>query len=269
MSLQFLCTRYPTQFKLEEEAASGKGKGKVLVNEIMGTRCNLAEADPLQVLLDNVPEDFGIMLRDDKTGRYFFRAGVICSAVGWSLGQKIGLGLSGIHGPVPDYKEKMEFSMDRFFTKMPASSPIQRGSWGLEIGEPLYLPADHPDLAHRESQNGDLTVDDLHLRVDWQTLRRLPLSGAVIFNFKALFTPLREFRDEPYIPSLVLKVLNEGKENIMKYKGTWHVEHVAKPALEAYERWQIQEGMMPEGWTHQTLDENPFFPGWERKWTYK
>lgn len=157
----------------------------------------------------------------------------------------------------------------RFFTKMPVNSPIQRGSWGLEIGEPLYLPADHPDFAHRDSQNPSLQASDLNLRVDWQTLRRLPLSGAVVFNFKALFTPLTEFRDEPCIPSLVLKVLNEGKENIMKYKGTWHVEHVAKPALEAYARWQVQEGMMSEGWAVQTLDENPFFAGWERKWRYK
>jgi hypothetical protein len=152
---------------------------------------------------------------------------------------------------------------------MPANSPIERGSWGLEIGQPLYLPANHPDFAHRETQRPDLTPEDLYLRVDWQTLRRLPLSGAVVFNFKALFTPLTEFRDEPFIPSLVLKILEEGKENIMRYKGTWHVEHVAKPALAEWARWQIREGMVPEGWTQQTLDENPFFPGWERKWRYK
>jgi hypothetical protein len=108
MSVQFLCARYPSQFKLETMHGEA-----FLVNNILGTRHNLSKEDPLQVLLDNVPEDFGLMLRDDKTGRYFFRAGIICSSVGWSLGQKIGLGLSGIHGPVPDYKEKMEFSMDR------------------------------------------------------------------------------------------------------------------------------------------------------------
>lgn len=149
---------------------------------------------------------------------------------------------------------------------MPANSPIQRGSWGLEIGQPLFLPSDHPDFSHRDSQNPSLTPEDLHLRVDWQTLRRLPLSGAIVFNFKALFTPLSEFRDEPYIPSLVLKVLNEGKENLMKYKGTWHVEHVAKPTLKEWEREQVEKGMIPKDWEPRTLDEMPFFPGWERKW---
>ncbi|KAK1846921.1 hypothetical protein CCHR01_10436 [Colletotrichum chrysophilum] len=257
MVLQFVCARYPNQFQV---------KDGVLFNRILNTETDLKTTEPLIVLLNNIPEDFGIMLRDHETGRYFLRGGMVCSSVGWNLKDKVGQGLPGIHKTVPDYKEKMEFSMDRFFTKMPTSKPIQRGSWGLEMGQPLYLPADHPDIAHREAQNPDLKPEDVYLRVDWQTLRRLPLSGAVVFNFKALFTPLSEFKDEPYIPSIVLKVLNEGKENILKYKGVWHVEHVAKPTLEAYERFQIETGMIQKDWTHQTLAEAPFFPGWEKKW---
>ncbi|GJC93337.1 mannosyl transferase [Colletotrichum higginsianum] len=150
---------------------------------------------------------------------------------------------------------------------MTTNKPIQRGSWGLEMGQPLFLPSEHPGFAHRECQDPDLRPEDVYLRVDWQTLRRLPLSGAVVFNFKALFTPLTEFKDEPYIPSLVLKVLNEGKENIIKYKGTWHVEHVAKPTLRAYEEHQVENGLIERDWDVHTLPEAPFFRGWERKWT--
>lgn len=280
MVLQFVCTRYPNQFQLD---------GYVFVNQILNTRTDLSTTPPLLVLLDNVPEDFGIMLRDDVTGRYVLRGGMVCSSVGWKLSEKVGLGLPGIHKVVPDYKEKMEFSMDRlvnliihplwksnlanrvskfrFFTKMPVSKPIQRGSWGLEVGRPLFIPADHPDFEEREKQNPTLTADDVYLRVDWQTLRRLPLSGAIVFNFKALFTPLTEFKDEPCVPSLVLKVLNEGKDNIMKYKGTWHVEHVAKPTLREYEQFQISTGLMEADWEPHSLPDSPFFKGWERKAT--
>ncbi|KAF4509167.1 hypothetical protein G6O67_005458 [Ophiocordyceps sinensis] len=255
--VQFLCARYPRHFQLV--------KGKTLVNRILQTEHNLATAEALHVLLDNVPEDFAIVLRHHETGAYYFRAGIICSAVGWDLGQKIGLGLSAIHQPVPDYKDKIAMSVDRFFTKMPTSNPIQRASWGLEIGQPLFLPFTHPDFRHRESQSPNLRPQDIFLRVDWQTLRRLPLSGAVVFNFKALFTPLTEFEDEPYVPSLVLKVLNEGKESIMRYKGTWHVEHIVKPTLAEYERLQVERGLIESQWAPQTLEESPFFPGWERK----
>lgn len=104
MVLQFICARYPNQFKME---------GNTLVNNILGTRTDVANNQPLNVLLNNVPEDFGIMLRNPETGLYHLRAGMIFSTVGWSLSDKMGLGLPEIHRIVPDYKEKMEFSMDR------------------------------------------------------------------------------------------------------------------------------------------------------------
>jgi hypothetical protein len=115
----------------------------------------------------------------------------------------------------------------------------------------------------------DLSLDRCHLRVDWQTLRRLPLSGAVVFNFKALFTPVEEFRDEPYVPGLLLKVLNGGKKNLMDYKNSWHTEHVVKPALEEYHREQIGKGLIEGNWEPKTLDESPWFPNWKEKWHRK
>ncbi|KAI1078926.1 hypothetical protein F5B20DRAFT_198079 [Whalleya microplaca] len=259
MVLQFICNRYPQYFVLSEDKSR-------LENKILGTVSVIKEKHPLLILLDNVPEDFGITVRDSETGYYHLRAGMICSALGWNVGTKIGLKLHEIHTPIPDYKEKMQFSMDRFFSKMPASKPIQRGSWGLEVDQPLYMPPGDPHEAYRESQDPNLTRDRLHLRVDWQTLRRLPLSGAIVFNFKALFTPIEEFRDEPYVPSLIKKVLKEGKENLMKYKNTWHTEHVVIPALEEYEKEQIEKGLIEKDWEPKTLDDSPWFPGWQEKW---
>lgn len=184
---------------------------------------------------------------------------------------------------------------------MPTSRPIQRGSWGLEIAQPLYCPPGSAHLALRQSQCPSLAPDDIHLRVDWQTLRRLPLSGAIVFNFKALFTPLVEIRGEAGVPGLLLHVLRHGKEEIMKYKDTWHVEHVVRPLLEEWERQQWRDGVYgggegeggvevqivdgddddddskgqmkkrtvvvkEEGWEPKTLDQSPYFKGWEEKW---
>ncbi len=128
------------------------------------------------------------------------------------------------------------------------------------------MPPGDPHEAHRLTQSSTLPLSRCHLRVDWQTLRRLPLSAAIVFNFKALFTPVSEFRDEAHIPALCNKVLKDGKKNLMQYKGTWHVEHVVGPALEQWEREQIEKGMVPSDWDVHTLDESPWFPGWEDKW---
>lgn len=131
------------------------------------------------------------------------------------------------------------------------------------------MPPGDPHESKRSQQLSDLSISRCHLRVDWQTLRRLPLSGGVVFNFKALFTPVEDFRDEPFIPALVLKVLKEGKKNLMEYKNTWHVEHVVKPALEMYAKEQVEKGMVPADWEPRTLDESPWFPGWEEMWREK
>lgn len=105
MVLQFICARYPQCFFIENY--------QILHNRILGTTEDIRSKHPLEVLIDNVPEDFGIMMRDEKTGFYFLRAGVICSSLGWNVGTKIGLQLHQIHEDIPDYKEKMQFSMDR------------------------------------------------------------------------------------------------------------------------------------------------------------
>lgn len=106
MVLQFLSARYPSLFSIDTRNLTFR-------NNILYTTTDLREKDPLEVLLDNVPEDFAIMLRDPHTGYYSFRAGVICSSPGWSLGTKLGKGVKEIHEGTPDYKESMEFSMDR------------------------------------------------------------------------------------------------------------------------------------------------------------
>ncbi|OJD19338.1 hypothetical protein AJ78_00700 [Emergomyces pasteurianus Ep9510] len=259
MAVQFLCARYPQYFSLSSEK-------RHFHNGILGTKDDLKTKHPLVILMDNIPEDFAIMLRDDKTGYYVLCAGVICSALGWNLESKMGLQLHQIHAPIPDYKEKMQFSMDRYFSKMPTDKPIQRGSWGLEVGQPLFMPRGDPHELHRLSQNPSLSLSECNMRVDWQTLRRLPLSSSIVFNFKALFTPVAEFRDEPGVPKLIAKILKEGKRSILEYKNTWHVEHVVVPALEKWADEQEENGLVEKGWEVNTLDESPWFKGWEEKW---
>jgi len=256
--IAFLCARYPNQFKFDSKTG-------IFRNNILGRTDDVNAIHPLVLLLEHVPEDFLITEEDPKTGLYVLRAAVSCSQVGWDLRKKIGRPLHEIHAPVPDYKEKMQMSMDRYFSKMMPDKPIQRGSWGLEVGQPLYLQSDNPEFATRLIQSAELDETNIELRVDWQTLRRLPRSRAIVFNFKALFTPFTQFRREPYIPALLLKILREGKKEIMEYKGTFHIQHVAIPALERWAAEQEEDGLVPKGWIPRTLNDAPFFPGWEGK----
>jgi hypothetical protein len=132
MCLQFLCARYPHHFKLDV-------KNMVFHNLILRTTTDLKKTHPLHVLFNNIPEDFALMLRDDETGFYVFRAGIICSSLGWNVASKIGMRLHEIHAPIPDYKEKMQFSMDRYVMQYEVNSQANAPA-GTSPRNPLRNP---------------------------------------------------------------------------------------------------------------------------------
>lgn len=95
--------------------------------------------------------------------------------------------------------------MDKYFSKLATGKPIQRGSWDIVVGEPLFTPAGGEFDKLRSGQDITIKKENLTLRVDWQTLQRLPLCGGIVFNYRALFTPLKELEDELGVPVLVEK----------------------------------------------------------------
>lgn len=262
MLLQFVCKRYPQYFRLEKD-------NTIFRNDLLHTTTDLTQTPPLKVVFDNIPEDYAMVHRNDEDGFYYLRSAMVCSSVGWDIGGHRGKVLKDIHEHVPDYAEKMAFSMDRFFSKLGVDQPIQRCSWSLEDHSPLLSSPRMTDdwsrsaFAGREQEMG---VEDIIFRCDYQTLRRLPLSGSVVFNFKAVFVPLTEMRDEPFVPALLAKILDEGKENLITYKTDNHVKDLTIKTCKAWAQEQVEKGLVPADWEVRTLDESPFFPGWEKKW---
>lgn len=117
MAIQFLCARYPRHFTFTSSTG-------VFNNRILGLKTDTttwrhkdeeegAGIRALQFLFEHVPEDFLVMQENAVTGKYELRAGIACSALGWTINHKLGKPLHEIHGPIPDYKEKLQISMDR------------------------------------------------------------------------------------------------------------------------------------------------------------
>jgi hypothetical protein len=109
MVLQFLCARYPHYFSLELSESR-----QVFINRILETCTDLLSTPPLIVLVNNVPEDYTVMIRNDSDGQYYLRAAIVMTSFGWSVATKIGRPLDEIHEHVPLYREKMRLSMNRF-----------------------------------------------------------------------------------------------------------------------------------------------------------
>ncbi|MEM6942929.1 MAG: DUF3445 domain-containing protein [Pseudomonadota bacterium] len=154
-------------------------------------------AAPMASIGRLVADDFCLLLPDAASGEYRLVAAVLCFPARWSLAEKMGKPLTAIHAPVPNYAEGLSRRVNRLFDAIRPERPLWRANW-LVYGDPvLHQPAltaedgPAPTEGKRWSPNGPF-----YLRVERQTLRRLPVSGAVAFGIKSSVTPVEALRAE-------------------------------------------------------------------------
>lgn len=112
---------------------------------------------------------------------YELVAGSLAAPSYWKLEDKIGRPLNQIHRPVPGFREQLATQMGRFFEHLRPEYPVWRGNWSV---------VDSPELLQRGGV--EASGDRLYLRVERQSLRRLPVSGAVVFTIRVTINPLED-----------------------------------------------------------------------------
>ena len=111
-------------------------------------------------------------------------AASLCFPSRWRLHDKLGRAMGAIHGPVPAYDAKLWRPVDRFLSLLKAEKPVRRANWGLHDDPALFQPA----AGHGPGEGAGIGVADagarLWLRVERQTLVRLPETGLVAFGIR-------------------------------------------------------------------------------------
>ncbi len=77
---------------------------------------------------------------------------------------------------------------------------------------------------------------------------------------------MTELRDEPCVPSLLLKQITAGKPLLTEGKVHRHIRPGILEALQKWKEEQIASGAIDREWVEETLAESPFYPGWEERW---
>ena len=174
-----------------------------------------ADPDPLATVSRLVQEDFCLLQRSED-GSYVLRAGVLCFPLHWQLRDKLGLPLRSIHGPVPGFADRLGDPADRFFSALTAERPVWRANWALTDEPELHVPA-------RRGHGHNVTSGDagerLWLRIERQTLRRLPRSQAVVFGIRTLVRRLDSMVGEPGVAAAIADRIREMPEAMTRYKG--------------------------------------------------
>ena len=159
----------------------------------------------------HVADDLCILLPGDD-GVPRLAAAVLCSPNRWRLGEKIGGTMTQIHGPVARYDVDLDSPVNSMLMRLSTDRPVWRINWGIANHPALFQP-DAPPVTP------DIDPADMWFRVEWQTLRRLPVTGAVLFTIRTYVEKLSDFitRDSAVVHGIA-DLVNKIPENVAVYK---------------------------------------------------
>ena len=154
-----------------------------------------------------VQEDLILMHRGEDGWR--LAAGSLCFPSSWSLREKFGRSLEQIHVPVPGFGpgSRPDLLIVRMFDALAPDQLMERFNWSIQAGDALYLPlsneARDQRAASRPSKfpDGNLAARAF-IRIERQTLRKLPASHDILFTIRIHLDPLSVLERHPDRTSL-------------------------------------------------------------------
>ncbi|MBO6718630.1 MAG: DUF3445 domain-containing protein [Rhizobiaceae bacterium] len=139
-----------------------------------------------------VQEDLVLMRRGDDGWR--LTAASVCFPSSWTLTEKFTRPLEQIHKPVPGFgpDTRMATVIRRIFDNLQPGHPVARHNWALATDDHLYHPANEvqktggtpPDVPRFGS------LASTFVRVERQTLTRMPVSGDILFTIRIHVDPM-------------------------------------------------------------------------------
>jgi dimethylamine monooxygenase subunit A len=169
--------------------------GATLRNHLTGEVWQIGSADPLELAGRLVQEDL-CLIQNSEDGPVF-TAAVLCFPSRWRLMDKIGKALPAVHEPVPSYQDRLARPVDRFMRHVKPGHIASRLNWSLLDDPALFQPGGK----WRADGGSDISATNagrrVFLRVERQTLRRLPSTGAVLFGIRVHVYALERVIDRP------------------------------------------------------------------------
>ena len=134
-------------------------------------------------------------MRASENGHRIVAASV-CFPSEWSLKEKFGRALADVHEPVPGLGRGTRNAgmIERIFGNLRVERPVERFNWFLLRNPALFLP----ELEYTKGGLFDSAgVPQIWLRVERQTLTRLPQTHAVCFTIRIHRYPLDDVLSDP------------------------------------------------------------------------
>ena len=186
---------------------------------------------PIETIRRVVQEDLCLLER--RPEGWTMTACAVAIPTQWDVPSKYGKTLDVIHEPVPRYDTDLSQPMGTFFDRLRPEAPVWRANRTLTDDPNLRLA---PQRRHHPMRD-DITInnvaDRVWLRVEYQTLRRLPQSDVIIFTIRILRQKIASVADHPEKLTQLLSSLAKMPSDVRGYKdSTWrHAQLIREWAL--------------------------------------
>jgi hypothetical protein len=164
---------------------------------------------PLEQIAGLVQEDFCLLDPDTRQ----VMAGLVCFPSRWKISDKIGLDPAAVHQPVAGFHAIARPTMA---TIQHLVKPVWRLNWTIHDSDELFSPE---PVSHHTRLSADEVLHKTFLRVERQTLRRLPQTGAVAFSIRTYIAPMNRLVGDPERRRCLQISLDSLPDDVAHYKG--------------------------------------------------
>ena len=187
----FLLQHYPQWYQRAGGAINVLPEGRIIALD--------DDTPPLLTASRFVQDDLCLM-RDSPQG-WRLAAASLCAPSTWSLAEKIGRPMAEIHAPVPGFAGRMGAVIARIFDNLQPGQPVERFNWSI-YGDNRLNHALSRAAPHEHFPDAVPVLPRAHIRVERQTLRRMPVSGDILFTIRIYPGPIAMFAQHPRGPML-------------------------------------------------------------------
>ncbi|KAK7514434.1 uncharacterized protein IWZ02DRAFT_74475 [Phyllosticta citriasiana] len=223
--VEYLPRRFPRVWALKRQGGNRSMKNQVtgeayLVDKPYGGK------SALEVIGRIIEEDLAVLLPgkgkkgvDSLEQEYVLKAAVSAFPAGFDIKEKMDQPLTAIHDPVPTYKERLRKAMNKFFSNFGPDKLMMRINWSINDKEEFFL-VDGGHLYENDDGIVDESIDinQVHLRIERQVLRRLPKTGAMCMLTKTYLHRLVDIAEYPGFAARLGGLLHKLPEKLAFYK---------------------------------------------------
>ncbi|HEY1753571.1 MAG TPA: DUF3445 domain-containing protein [Caulobacteraceae bacterium] len=137
---------------------------------------------PLYAAARAVADDLCLMERRD--GAWTLTALSLSAGTFFTAAEVVGKPLAALHAPVPGFGERLLARVTRIFDALQPHTVLERRNWTVMAGDDLFAPDGAAVRARADTIAPDDAGERLFVRVERQTLRRLPGSGGLVFTIR-------------------------------------------------------------------------------------